>query len=105
MGYSVVRQPDGKLALFSSVVDDFLCTDATEDEIVDVLTILEQGRMDAAVKSWREDVEKVAAGERYLGGRSYEEAVEAIERVHGIEATEEWLYTTGPIAGEHEHGS
>ena len=35
MGYQVIRQPDGKLALWSTVVDSFVVVDATTDEIVE----------------------------------------------------------------------
>ena len=37
MGRSLVQQPDGKLAIFSTIVDDFVMTDATEKEIVNAL--------------------------------------------------------------------
>jgi hypothetical protein len=35
MGHQIIRQPDGLLAVFSSVVDDWVITDATADELVD----------------------------------------------------------------------
>jgi hypothetical protein len=35
MGQQIIRQPDGKLAVFSSVVDAFVIVDATPEEIVE----------------------------------------------------------------------
>lgn len=35
MGHQIIMQPDGKLAVFSSVVDDWITTDATPEEILD----------------------------------------------------------------------
>jgi hypothetical protein len=33
MGHQVIRQPDGRLAVWSSTVDDFVIVDATAEEI------------------------------------------------------------------------
>jgi hypothetical protein len=35
MGQQIIRQPDGKLAVFSSVVDAFVFVDATPEEIIE----------------------------------------------------------------------
>jgi hypothetical protein len=35
MGQQIIKQPDGKLAVFSSIVDAFIVVDATPDEILD----------------------------------------------------------------------
>jgi hypothetical protein len=35
MGHQIIQQPDGKLAVFSSVVDAFVVLDATPEELVD----------------------------------------------------------------------
>lgn len=35
MGQQIIKQPDGKLAVFSSITDSFIVTDATEEEIVE----------------------------------------------------------------------
>ncbi len=36
MGWRVDKQPDGKYAIFSEVVDDFIVTDMTREEAVEV---------------------------------------------------------------------
>jgi hypothetical protein len=35
MGQQIIKQPDGKLAVFSSIVDAFVVVDATPEEILD----------------------------------------------------------------------
>ncbi|MFK0288329.1 hypothetical protein ACIQVL_48835 [Streptomyces sp. NPDC090499] len=35
MGQQIIKQPDGKLAVFSTVVDAFIVIDATPEEILD----------------------------------------------------------------------
>ncbi|QLJ06752.1 hypothetical protein HZZ00_37615 (plasmid) [Streptomyces sp. NEAU-sy36] len=35
MGHQIIKQPDGRLAVFSSVVDAFVIVDATPDELVE----------------------------------------------------------------------
>lgn len=35
MGQQIIKQPDGRLAVFSSVVDAFIVVDATPEEIVE----------------------------------------------------------------------
>ncbi|MFD3902986.1 hypothetical protein HXS80_20570 [Streptomyces sp. CB04723] len=35
MGQQIIRQPDGRLAVFDSVVDAFVFVDGTPDEIVE----------------------------------------------------------------------
>ncbi|MFD8805579.1 hypothetical protein [Streptomyces sp. NPDC059597] len=35
MGQQIIQQPDGRLAVFSSIVDAFIVVDATPEEILD----------------------------------------------------------------------
>lgn len=35
MGQQILQQPDGKFAVFSTVVDAFIITDATEEELIE----------------------------------------------------------------------
>ncbi|MFM9373292.1 hypothetical protein [Streptomyces sp. Da 82-17] len=35
MGHQIIEQPDGRLAVFSSVVDSFVLLDATPEELTD----------------------------------------------------------------------
>lgn len=35
MGHQIIKQPDGKLAVFSSFIDDWIIQDATPEELLD----------------------------------------------------------------------
>ncbi|MET9555102.1 hypothetical protein [Streptomyces sp. NPDC006645] len=35
MGQQIIRQPDGRLAVFDSVTDSFIVVDATREEVVE----------------------------------------------------------------------
>lgn len=72
MGWRLVRQPDGKLARFSEVVDNFTHYDMTDAEAFEVC-LEHMGRRDAEAKIQRANNEP---------GR-YAEAIRIIGRVHG----------------------
>lgn len=65
MGQQIIRQPDGRLAVFSSIVDAFVVVDATPEEILD-------WRAETAAKDARRHTQRqldhVLAGE---ANRSY----------------------------------
>ena len=59
MGHQIIRQPDGKLAVFSSVVDSWVLMDATAEDLGDYYA--EKAAADA-----RRDVARIA--EHVLAG-------------------------------------
>ena len=75
MGQQIIKQPDGKLAVFSSVVDAFLVVDATPEEII-------EWRAEEAAQKAREQTQRelahVLAGEPrkayYQFTKTWEEA-------------------------------
>lgn len=75
MGQQIIMQPDGKLAIFSSVVDTWVVSDATPDDIV--LYFSELGRADAE-RNARRQVEAVLDGRArdvyYQFAMTFEEA-------------------------------
>lgn len=78
MGWQVIKQPDGKLGVFSSVVNDWVATDATADE-VEELFAEEMGRDVARrLRDVRRKIALVDAGEArkayYQFAMTYEEA-------------------------------
>jgi hypothetical protein len=83
MGYQVIRQPDGLLAVFSSYVDCWAVYDATPDEVVDWFA--EWAAKDARREA-RRVVDAVLAGEPrevyYQFAMTYEEA-NAMSGEHG----------------------
>ncbi len=81
MGWAVLKQPNGKLAIFSTIVDDFLVLDATEAEIVEVFE-------DDARKSGRASATRALEGVGKTGtssrcGRTWATALEEVRACHG----------------------
>ena len=83
MSWQIIKQPDGKLAVFSSGVDDWIITDATAAELEDYYAedAAEKGRQSA-----RETIGHVLAGEPtkayYQFAETFEEA-NAMSIEHG----------------------
>ena len=51
MGHQIIKQPNGKLALWSSVVDDFIMLNATEQHIIDYYLEKEKAKIQASVRA------------------------------------------------------
>lgn len=85
MGWRVVKQPDGRYAIFSEIVDCFTIMNLTRDEMIEEC-VEEVGRRDAEAKVQRADEERpdprdrIGADEQYT---RWEEALDIIKRVHG----------------------
>lgn len=90
MGHQIIKQPDGKLCVFSSATDSIIVTDATPEELIEMYA------EDAAVKA-RHDakwvIDAVQAGEPrkvyHQFAMTYEEAV----------AMHEWSEAGSPECG------
>lgn len=52
MGNQIIKQPDGRYAIFSSITDTIIFWDATEDEVVDYF-------VEKAAKQARKDTRRV----------------------------------------------
>jgi hypothetical protein len=76
MAWRIVQQPDGKLARFSEVVDDFTDVDLTFGEAIDECIRRGMSVMDA--------IEKVKRGIE-AGNARYLECMETIRTIHGRE--------------------
>ena len=84
MAHRIIKQPNGRYALWSTNVDNFLLTDATPEEIIDY-----------KVNLFRKDItdmvnittQKLDNGEKpyYQFTLTFEKALEVIKRVHGNE--------------------
>jgi hypothetical protein len=77
MGQQIIKQPDGKLAVFSSVVDAFIIVDATPEEILEWRA--EQAAEDARRATQRELDAVLADDPRrvyFQFARTWEEASE-----------------------------
>ena len=89
MGRQIVKQPDGKFAIWSSVVDDFVIIDCDGvPELIDA--IVEDARRDIT-RTVESVVEKLAAGEKpyYQHTKTFDECMEIIKEVHGEDHADE----------------
>lgn len=85
MGHSVIKQPNDKYAIFSSIVDDFIVTDATKDELIEFYV---EGAREEITDRFDRMFEFYDAGQtppRYAGGPSmtWEEAIDRRKEIHG----------------------
>jgi hypothetical protein len=83
MGQQIIQQPDGKLAVFSSVTDTFIVVDATPEELVEWRA---EEAAEAARERTRAELEKVLAGDSgapyHQFAMTWEEAAQ-LNREHG----------------------
>ena len=81
MGQQIVKQPDGRYAIFSSVVDDFIVIDATPRELIDYWVGCERERL---TKKVTETCAALDRGERPYAQftMNWDEANEHIAEVH-----------------------
>jgi adenylate kinase len=83
MGQQIIQQPDGKLAVFSSVTDTFIVVDATPEELVEWRA---EEAAERAREQTRRELEKVLAGDSraayYQSAMTWEEAA-AKDRKYG----------------------
>lgn len=96
MGNQILRQPDGKYAIFSSITDTIIVWDVTEDEAVEYFaeTAAEHARQDA-----RRVITHVAEGNPskayYQFAMTWEEALDKDRRHRGTA----WREFEGPGHG------
>lgn len=72
---SVVVQPNGKLAVFSSIVDDFVLQDADESDVIAYFVAID---LETRIRNAREAIER---GRREP--ERFEDALAVIGTIHG----------------------
>ena len=82
MGSQIIKQPNGKYAIFSSIVDDIVFYEATEKDIVKYFVDREVERITQHV---RETIESLDKGGKpsFQFTMTWEEALDTAKRVHG----------------------
>ena len=85
MGHQIIKQPNNKYALFSSIVDDFVLIDATPKDIIRCWVGSYRRDMRKKVKDITEKLER---GEKpyYQFTMTFEEAINRIQELHGKDA-------------------
>ncbi len=83
MGKQIIEQPNGKYAVWSSNVDNFICYDCTREELIE--GFMEEARRDIE-KNVDDVLEKLRCGERpyYQFTKTLEEAIEKGRIIHGV---------------------
>lgn len=83
MGQQIIKQPNGKLSVFSSITDTFIVVDATPEELVEWRAVEAAER---AREQTRRELDKVLAGDSrgvyFQFARTWEEAA-LLDREHG----------------------
>ena len=91
MAWRIVRQPNGKLARFSDIVDDFTEMDMTRAEALDLCRIYNMGikesrrKVQAGVEDWK----PWTVGVRGDGTDRWEDCLRTITIVHGENVAQE----------------
>ena len=81
MGRSIVKQPNGFYAVWSSVVDDFIVIDASAEEIISEYVTDAIKEIEVRVNAEIENIE-----EKGKSHRTFEECIRIIKSVHGKDA-------------------
>jgi len=89
VGRHIIKQPNGKLAIWSTIVDTFIMTDATPEEYIAFRIEEETERVK---KDLTEIFAKLDKGERYAHTvYQWDEALKILEEIHGKEELEKVL--------------
>lgn len=83
MSNQIIKQPDGRFAVWSTITDGFILIDATPAEIVEEWLSDERARLTERVEVITDALD---AGERpyHQFTESWEEALETYRQVHGV---------------------
>ena len=84
MGRQIVKQPDGKYAVWSSVVDDFILVNVEVCEIIEEFAEWERQKLIERINSIVDALER--GDKPYQFTQSYDECVALIREHHGDDA-------------------
>jgi hypothetical protein len=82
MGWQIIKQPNGKYCIFSSVVDNVVYYDGTPEQILEAIIEAETTPIRRKVN---ETISQLDKGEKpyHQFTKSFDEMIKLIERVHG----------------------
>lgn len=84
MGQHIVKQPNGKYAIFSSVVDHFIAYDATPEEIA------AHFRQESIENSDRQTARGITSADHFADAR-FATDIETVRRIHGDKEADGYL--------------
>ncbi len=84
MSHQIIKQPNGKYSIWSSIVDDFIMNNATPEEIIEYYIKRESEDIKERVNK---TIDQLNNGEKpyYNFTMKLEEALSTIKRIHGEE--------------------
>ena len=82
MSWQIVKQPDGKYAIWSTCVDDFIVTDGTKEEITQVFVDDAKDRVAANVNHIITELEQ-GGKPYYQFTKTFEELEQYRDEIHG----------------------
>ena len=85
-----VTQPNGFIARFSTVLDDFTATNMTEIDATEVITL------EYAKRAKRDSAQSIAAAKSDTDGKAWEDCIARIRLIHGDAVASERLQTVEP---------
>jgi len=89
MGRHIIKQPNGKLAIWSTIVDNFIMTDVTKEEYIAFRIQEETERVE---KDINDIVDRLDTGQRQsYTAHNWEEALRQLEYIHGREELDKLL--------------
>ena len=88
MGRQIIKQPNGKFCVFSSIVDNIISYDMTEEDIINEFVAESREDIERRVK---EIISQLNNNEKpyYQFTHSYEEMLKTIKNFHGEEEADE----------------
>jgi hypothetical protein len=81
MGHAIVKQPNGKLAVYSTITGDFIMEDADADDIIAMYVADATLDILRRMRESMERVEKTGTSSRM--GQDWDACVESIRELHG----------------------
>lgn len=93
MGHQIIKQPNGKYAIWSTILDDFIYTDLTvkkfEKIIQNEMSKEAERKVSEAMRSFKVIITKLKKGEKpyHQFTMTYEEAMEKRNRVHSLNSS------------------
>jgi hypothetical protein len=94
MGRQIIKQPNGKYCIFSSIVDNVISYNMGEEEIIN--KFVEESKIEIE-KNVKEIIALLNNNEKpyYQFTHSYEEMLKTIKNIHGEEEADEVRKTIG----------
>ena len=92
MGRQIIKQPNGKYCIFSTVVDNVVHYDCTPEEIIEAFVEDSKSSIEFQVKN---TIEKLESGGKpyHQFTMSYDDMIQTIKQNHGVDEAADVIQT------------